>query len=74
VNEVPEANVVPIPGDAKSSDHKADYLKIRLGGTLEQTCMLVLAIIIAAVSIFDANWKGLVPAGICAVFYFVPIV
>ncbi len=73
VNEVPEANVVPIPGDAKSGGHKADCPKIRLGGTLEQTCMLVLAIIIAAVSIFDANWKGLVPAGICAVFYFVPI-
>lgn len=72
VNKVPETNVVPMQGDAESGDHKADCPKIRFGGTIEQMCMLVLAIVLAAVSIFDANWKGLLPAGICAIFYFVP--
>lgn len=72
-NEGPEAKLVPIQGNAESGGHKANCPKIRLGGTIEQMCMLVLAIVIAAVSVLDANWKGLLPAGICAVFYFVPI-
>lgn len=55
VNEAPEANVVPIPGNTESSGHKTDYPKIRLGGTIEQTCVLVQTIIIAAVSILDTN-------------------
>ena len=71
-SEAQEANDTPVQEDAESVGHKADCPKIRLGGTLEQTCMLALAIVIAAISIFDANWKGLLPAGICAGFYFIP--
>ncbi len=73
-NESLESTVNPALRNTEFVGHKADCPKIRLGGTLEQMCMLVLAIVIATVSIFDANWKGLLPAGICAGFYFIPVI
>lgn len=73
-NEIQETSTAPAQEQSKQEAPAKRRRSIRLGGTLEQVCMLVLALGIAAETIFDAKWLKITIAAVCAVVFLAPII
>ena len=65
--------VIPAMEETSNEEKgKSPHRRMRFGGTVEQVCMLVMAVGIAAITILGLQWLRIVIACVCGIVFLIP--